>query len=81
MATSILFDDCLLQVSNKADAIKIACDFVCAENLPATVQVMQELREHRMASGPEFGDDVLQLYNMLWYMWRAMQGVKNFSEG
>ena len=59
-----------VKVSNKSDAIKIACDFVSIENLVETVRLVGEFREHRLAC--DWGDDVLQLYASLWYAWVSL---------
>lgn len=61
-------------MSNQADAIKIACDFISIENLSATQQIANELREHRLAVGS--GEDVLQLEPTLWYSWVGLQSVQ-----
>jgi hypothetical protein len=58
------------KVSNKSDAIKIACDFISMENLHRTERLVGEFREHRLASN--WGDDVLQLYTSLWYAWISL---------
>ncbi|KZP03476.1 hypothetical protein FIBSPDRAFT_691872, partial [Athelia psychrophila] len=63
---------CAHQVSNKADAIKIASDFICAANLSATVNVSHELRRHRLANGKESGEDVLQITTTLYHAWNAL---------
>ena len=67
---------CLLtpaQVTNITDAIKIACDFICIANLPATQKLRSEFHEHRLATNS--GDDVLQLHNILWWacVWLSEQ--------
>jgi hypothetical protein len=52
------------QVGNKADAIKIACDFVSLQNLHVTLQLVPEFCQYRMAT--KGGDDVLSLYDTLY---------------
>ena len=52
------------QVGNKADAIKIACDFVSLQNLHVTLGLVPEFRQYRMAT--KGGDDVLSLYDTLY---------------
>ena len=54
---------------NQMNAMKIACDFVSIENLEATVQVSKELCQHHISAG---GEDVLQLYLMLWHAWKHL---------
>lgn len=71
---TILFDTTLItahiQVSNVTGAIKVACDFISVENLPQTLKLVDELRDHRLAiSG---GDDLLQLHSTLWYAWLTL---------
>ncbi|KAI0054778.1 hypothetical protein BV25DRAFT_1816534, partial [Artomyces pyxidatus] len=63
------------QVSNQANAIKIACDFICTENLEYTAQVWRELRTQRLVG--QYGDDVLQLESCLWYAWISLLGIRN----
>jgi len=53
-----------VQVANKADAIKIACDFISVQNIHVTHRLISEFREHRLAVGK--GDDVLSLYDTLY---------------
>jgi hypothetical protein len=52
-----------VQVANKADAIKIACDFISMQNIHVTHRLVSEFRQHRLAVGK--GDDVLSLYDTL----------------
>ncbi|KAI0058397.1 Clavaminate synthase-like protein [Artomyces pyxidatus] len=69
---------CAHQVSNQADAIKIACDFISAENLDCTAQVWRELRVQRLVS--QYGDDVLQLESCLWHAWNSLSGIREELE-
>jgi hypothetical protein len=62
-------------VSNQADAIKIACDYVSMDNLTETVRLFDKFREHRLATGE--GDDVLQLFNVLWYAWKSLSRLRH----
>ncbi|TFK85079.1 hypothetical protein K466DRAFT_495422 [Polyporus arcularius HHB13444] len=57
---------CAHQVVNIANAVKVAIDFVSAENLHVTGQLVPGLRAQRLSSQT---DDVLQLRNTLWYAW------------
>lgn len=57
-------------MSNVSDSIKIACDFLDAENLAETRDLVAEFRLHRIAT--KTGDDVLQLYNTLWHCWCSL---------
>jgi hypothetical protein len=63
-------------VSNQADSIKIACDFVSLDNLTETVRLVGEYREQRLSLGGD-GDDVLQLYNLLWYAWISLSRLQD----
>ena len=62
--------DAPIQVSNCADAIKVAFDFVSMDNLKRTERVACELRRQRLAAS--YGDDVLAFYWTLWYTWEAL---------
>jgi hypothetical protein len=61
-----------VQVSNRSASIKIARDYVSIDNLAQTERLVAEFRNQRLASGA--GDDVLQLYTMLWYLWVSLSG-------
>ncbi|KAF8869472.1 hypothetical protein BD779DRAFT_1457360 [Infundibulicybe gibba] len=52
----------ICQVSNLSSCIKIACDFLCLEGIPACSQVTNELRILAR-------EDILQLRAMLYYAW------------
>ena len=62
-------------MSNQTDSIKIACDYVSMDNLMETARLFDEFREHRLATGE--GDDVLQLFNMLWYAWKSLSLLRH----
>jgi hypothetical protein len=66
------------QVSNQADAVKIACDFISIENVAETQRICDELRQHRLATG--VGEDVLQLYTTLWHAWMTLTNDKVFKD-
>lgn len=72
--TVIFFKDKSLipqaQVGNKADAIKIACDFVSLQNLHVTLRLVPEFRQYRMAT--KGGDDVLSLYDTLYRAYMSL---------
>ena len=59
-----------LKVSNAADAIKIACDFVSVDNLRHTQRLAAEFRQHRLTTST--GEDVLQFYATLWHAWTVL---------
>ncbi|KAI0363036.1 hypothetical protein BV20DRAFT_1040111 [Pilatotrama ljubarskyi] len=56
---------CAHQVSNIQSCIKIACDFVCMEGIPASMTITQELRQERQ-------DDILNVEAMLWHAWQSI---------
>lgn len=60
----------LNQVSNAADAIKVACDFIDLDNLIETQALVAEFRLQRIAT--RVGDDVLQFYNTVWHAWCSL---------
>lgn len=64
-------------MTNKADAIKMACDFVSIEGLPATLRLANEFRHNRLSV--KWGDDVLQIYNTLYYAWEASSKLGNLN--
>jgi hypothetical protein len=62
-------------VSNAADSIKAACDFVDTRNLKETCRVADELRLQRLCSG--HGQDVLQLFSTLYYSVIALRAFQS----
>ncbi|WWD01723.1 hypothetical protein V866_008669 [Kwoniella sp. B9012] len=58
---------CAHQVCNLADCIKIALDFVSPHNVKRCQQLTQDFRKENFAKS--WKEDVLQLYNVLWYAW------------
>jgi hypothetical protein len=61
------------QVSNAADSIKIASDFVSVDNLEHTQGLVAEFRQQRLTTSA--GEDVLQFYATLWYAWTYLSGL------
>lgn len=62
-------------MSNAADAIKIACNFISMDNLIETRRLVDEFRQQRLSTKEGdviFGDDVLQLYTTMWYTWLSL---------
>jgi hypothetical protein len=45
------------------------------DNLMETVRLFDEFREHHLATWE--GDDVLQLFNMLWYAWNSLSRLRH----
>jgi len=62
---------CAHQVSNAADCIKVAIDFVSTENVDRCFKLTREFRKLNLAKA--WKDDVLQLRNMLWFAWLSCQ--------
>ncbi|KAI0715465.1 hypothetical protein C8T65DRAFT_643779 [Cerioporus squamosus] len=62
---------CAHQVVNVSTAVKIACDFVSAENLKITAGLVPSLRAERLRSHT---DDILQLYTTVWFAWVSVKG-------
>lgn len=62
-------------MSNAADSIKIACDFLPVENLKQTLQVASELRLQRLCTG--HGQDVLQLLPTVYYTILALRELQS----
>ncbi|WVQ70399.1 uncharacterized protein L199_008626 [Kwoniella botswanensis] len=58
---------CAHQVCNLADCVKIALDFVSPHNVKRCQQLTQDFRKENFAKA--WKEDVLQLYNVLWYAW------------
>jgi hypothetical protein len=65
----------LHQVSNSADCIKVAVDFVSTENVHRCFKLTKEFRELNLAKA--WKDDVLQLRNMLWFAWLSCQRLSS----
>jgi lysine-specific demethylase 3 len=60
---------CAHQVSNLADSVKIAIDFVSPENIARCEQLTREFREQNHSQA--WKEDVLQLRSMMWFAWQA----------
>ncbi|WWC85206.1 uncharacterized protein L201_000065 [Kwoniella dendrophila CBS 6074] len=58
---------CAHQVCNLSDCIKIALDFVSPHNVRRCQQLTADFRKENFAKA--WKEDVLQLYNVLWYSW------------
>lgn len=59
------------QVSNAADCIKIAVDFVSPENIARCAKLTKEFREENDIKA--WKEDVLQLRTMMWHAWVSCQ--------
>ncbi|EIW59762.1 uncharacterized protein TRAVEDRAFT_122399 [Trametes versicolor FP-101664 SS1] len=64
---------CAHQVSNLRPCIKIACDFVCVEGIPASLTITQEFRA-------EPREDILNMEAMLWHAWRSVDLQLRYSD-
>ncbi len=60
----------LFQVSNQADCIKIACDFISPESVPTCKRLAEEFREQRLACG--WPEDVIPFQSLLYYTWMSV---------
>ncbi|KAJ2914460.1 hypothetical protein MD484_g5929, partial [Candolleomyces efflorescens] len=58
---------CAHQVSNLADSIKIAIDYVSPENVDRCAKLTKEFREQNKSK--VWKEDILQLKTMMWYGW------------
>ncbi|OCF44720.1 hypothetical protein I317_01409 [Kwoniella heveanensis CBS 569] len=65
---------CAHQVCNLADCIKIALDFVSPHNVRRCQKLTQDFRTENFVKA--WKDDVLQLYNVLWYAWLSCQETR-----
>lgn len=58
---------CAHQVSNMADCIKVASDYVSPENIERCERLTREFREQNQSK--VWKEDVLQLRTMMWFAW------------
>ncbi|VDC05425.1 unnamed protein product [Peniophora sp. CBMAI 1063] len=61
------------QVTNLSSCIKIAVDFITAANIAYSQRIGQELREHRLATPENMGEDILQLSSICWWTFKRCQ--------
>ena len=54
--------------------MKVACDFVSVHNLQHMAVLIAPQRQHRLQGGG--GEDVLQLYTLMWYAWLSVSTLK-----
>ncbi|ORX39603.1 hypothetical protein BD324DRAFT_614310 [Kockovaella imperatae] len=66
---------CAHQVCNLADCIKIAIDFVSPHNVSRCQQLTQDFRNENFVK--VWKNDVLQLYNVLWYAWINTREIRD----
>ncbi|KAL1407437.1 hypothetical protein Q8F55_006870 [Vanrija albida] len=65
---------CAHQVCNLADCIKIALDFVSPHNTHRCQQLVRDFRRENFLRA--WKDDVLQLYNVMWYAWTNVRETR-----
>lgn len=72
----------VVKVSNEDDCIKYANDILPESQLADILAVQMELRDHRLGQQSfERLDDVLQVYQTLWYSWKNLsEKLKNFPD-
>ncbi|TFK43074.1 hypothetical protein BDQ12DRAFT_674344 [Crucibulum laeve] len=58
---------CAHQVSNMADCVKVAIDYVSPENIERCEKLTKEFREQNQSM--VWKEDVLQLRTMMWFAW------------
>jgi lysine-specific demethylase 3 len=58
-----------MQVSNLADSIKIATDYVSPENIDRCTKLTKEFREQNKSK--VWKEDILQLKTMMWFAWQS----------
>ncbi|KAK4684539.1 hypothetical protein P7C73_g5636, partial [Tremellales sp. Uapishka_1] len=65
---------CAHQVCNLADCIKIALDFVSPNNVHRCLQLTKDFHNENIVKA--WKEDVLQLYNVLWYAWLSSRATR-----
>ncbi|ORY32100.1 hypothetical protein BCR39DRAFT_524154 [Naematelia encephala] len=66
---------CAHQVCNLADCIKIALDFVSPHNVKRCQRLTQDFRTENVVKA--WKEDVLQLYNVMWFAWRNCRETRD----
>jgi hypothetical protein len=66
-----------LQVCNITDSIKIACDFLDTDSVPASCRLGPEFRAQRLSHN--WPEDVLQFEVTLWHAWTSLSRQKDIS--
>jgi [histone H3]-dimethyl-L-lysine9 demethylase len=70
--------NCLSQVCNLSDCIKVACDFVSPENIDKCEMLTLEFREQNQMD--MWKEDVLQLRSMMWFAWLSCRRLQKDAE-
>ncbi|WVQ76876.1 hypothetical protein IAR50_006550 [Cryptococcus sp. DSM 104548] len=65
---------CAHQVCNLSDSIKIALDFVSPHNVPRCQRLTRDFRRENYMKA--WKEDVLQLYNVLWFAWLSCRETR-----
>ncbi|TYJ55524.1 hypothetical protein B9479_003796 [Cryptococcus floricola] len=65
---------CAHQVCNLSDSIKIAIDFVSRHNVPRCQRLTRDFRRENYMKA--WKEDVLQLYNVLWFAWMSCREAR-----
>ncbi|GMK55738.1 hypothetical protein CspeluHIS016_0207940 [Cutaneotrichosporon spelunceum] len=65
---------CAHQVCNLANCMKIALDFVSPHNVRRCQRLTQDFRKENYVR--VWKEDVLQLYNVMWYAWTNVRGIR-----
>ncbi|KAI1787853.1 hypothetical protein LXA43DRAFT_895611 [Ganoderma leucocontextum] len=68
---------CSHQVSNQANCIKVACDFISPESVPFCKRLCEEFREQRLAR--KWPPDVIPFAHMLYYTWISVSTMSSPS--
>ncbi|KAI0739788.1 hypothetical protein C8Q80DRAFT_1058481, partial [Daedaleopsis nitida] len=66
---------CAHQVSNAADCVKIACDFISQESVSICRTLSEEFREQRLVR--HWPPDVIPFASMLYYTWTSATFLRN----
>ncbi|PIL29288.1 transcription factor [Ganoderma sinense ZZ0214-1] len=69
---------CAHQVSNQADCVKVACDFVSPESVAICKQLWDEFRIQRLARC--WPPDVIPFAHMLYWTWESTQMIVSGGE-
>ena len=68
-----------MQVSNLADSIKIATDYVSPENIDRCAKLTKEFREQNKSK--VWKEDILQLKTMMWFAWQSCSRQEKRLQG
>ena len=60
-------------MSNQADCVKVACDFISPESVPICKQLWEEFRVQRLVR--QWPPDVIPFVHMLYWTWESTHTV------